>query len=316
MRLTAILATILLALASSTALAESINEVSADAQGPKDCSHMFIPTTDWKVIHPDECIPAGLHIRINFDTGLKEAKLKNPNDDAVDANAAVAIVHQGEDGELKVTNPNEAKPEEKQSLLAEGLGVDDLVHHLTWLEEEVSDIDEGANLMEDSWLRARLVGLLASHEDAGVRSHAARVFAGAVSNNFNAQRAAVAEVDGILAAVSHETNVQVRKSLAHAVASLVRGNKVAARVFWRHNGFKALKHLYDVSKVDRRVQNKVKELVNDLFDVDMLAEGSEVDEEGLVLMKDGGFCDGSVSDEGITSLCTKAAEVASRKTEL
>ncbi len=36
---------------------------------------VFIPTSHWQIIESDQPIPAGLHIRINMQTGLKEAKL-------------------------------------------------------------------------------------------------------------------------------------------------------------------------------------------------------------------------------------------------
>lgn len=35
----------------------------------------FLPSKDWQVIKPGQMIPAGLHVRVNFQTGVKEAKL-------------------------------------------------------------------------------------------------------------------------------------------------------------------------------------------------------------------------------------------------
>lgn len=35
----------------------------------------FVPTNEWQVIKKDQAIPAGLHVRMNFQTGVKEAKL-------------------------------------------------------------------------------------------------------------------------------------------------------------------------------------------------------------------------------------------------
>ncbi|XP_066930313.1 nucleotide exchange factor SIL1-like [Clytia hemisphaerica] len=38
-------------------------------------SERFIPTHEWQVIKRGQAIPAGLHVRMNFQTGVKEAKL-------------------------------------------------------------------------------------------------------------------------------------------------------------------------------------------------------------------------------------------------
>lgn len=35
----------------------------------------FVPTHEWQVIKEGQSIPAGLHVRMNFQTGIKEAKL-------------------------------------------------------------------------------------------------------------------------------------------------------------------------------------------------------------------------------------------------
>jgi len=39
----------------------------------------FIPSNDWKEIQPNQAIPGGLHVRINLETGKKEAKLLQDN---------------------------------------------------------------------------------------------------------------------------------------------------------------------------------------------------------------------------------------------
>lgn len=36
---------------------------------------VFEPTNEWQVIKPGQSIPPGLHVRIDMQTGLKEAKL-------------------------------------------------------------------------------------------------------------------------------------------------------------------------------------------------------------------------------------------------
>lgn len=41
---------------------------------------VFQPTADWQTIQPGQGIPAGLHVRMNLQTGLKEAKLMDGDD--------------------------------------------------------------------------------------------------------------------------------------------------------------------------------------------------------------------------------------------
>ena len=38
-------------------------------------AEVFIPTTEWQVVKEGQSIPKGLHVRMNLQTGLKEAKL-------------------------------------------------------------------------------------------------------------------------------------------------------------------------------------------------------------------------------------------------
>ena len=41
---------------------------------------VFKPEKHWKRVQPDEAIPKGLHVRINLQTGEKEAKLLDENE--------------------------------------------------------------------------------------------------------------------------------------------------------------------------------------------------------------------------------------------
>ncbi|KAJ3065140.1 hypothetical protein HDU98_011461 [Podochytrium sp. JEL0797] len=312
MKLTHILCLLAIALptlATSTPVEAAVPADLPIQQQPIDCSHVFIPTREWKPIHPDECVPAGLHLRMNFETGVREGKLR---DEEEETRTEVVLVQQEEEG-LGVPPAaaagvgHEEEEEEGVVYLQEGLSDEDLLLHLSHLEDQVSRIDDGIALMESTHVKARLLALLSSSPNPLVRTHAARVYADAVSNNLLAQQAALSTMDVILGALDGETNPQTRKSVVHAVASLVRGNKVSSRVFWKHGGFNTLRNVF--GKGDRRIQNKVKELVVDLFDVDMLVDGSGRDEEGLQLMVGAGFCGELVVVE--EDLCEEARRVVS-----
>ena len=49
---------------------------------------VFIPTSEWQTIKPDQGIPRGLHVRMNIQTGVKEAKLLDEADKTSGENPA------------------------------------------------------------------------------------------------------------------------------------------------------------------------------------------------------------------------------------
>jgi len=69
-----------------------------------DCyPRTFQPTKDFQVIHDDQDLPPGLHVRMNIYTGLKEARLNIPIEDGeevldVHTEQAVVIVPQADEG--------------------------------------------------------------------------------------------------------------------------------------------------------------------------------------------------------------------------
>lgn len=56
---------------------------------------IFQPTEQFKTVHDDQELPPGLHVRLNLQTGVKEARLNVPEGDE-DEHSAVAIVLDGE----------------------------------------------------------------------------------------------------------------------------------------------------------------------------------------------------------------------------
>lgn len=63
----------------NTQVDEEDDTISVTEEEEADPDHMenevFVPTENWKVIKDGQQIPPGLHVRINLQTGLKEAKL-------------------------------------------------------------------------------------------------------------------------------------------------------------------------------------------------------------------------------------------------
>ncbi|KAJ3405711.1 hypothetical protein HDU80_000879 [Chytriomyces hyalinus] len=291
-----------------------------------DCSHVFQASSEWKVIQPDECIPPGLHIRIDFETGIKEAKLKDPHTDASLANDV------SEQGVLVVKSPEIEKEgiADLWPVLGKSASVEDIIRHLDFLEQEVGDTDEGVTVMTNHLSKSWLVSLISpssaqSNQETtaapvplAVRIHAARVFALAVANNHAAQSAALDTLKVLVAELAKGTGVddgslEFQKSLMHAVTCLVRGNSRAVQLFWRElNGFALLREVTEKlgpGRTESRVYQKVVEFCVDMFDGDLVASegdgGSGVENQEVMLesFRASGFCDERTTTEEIRSIC-------------
>ena len=53
---------------------------SEESEAPSP--NIFEPTSEWKTVEDDQVIPAGLHVRMNLQTGLKQAKILDENEEA------------------------------------------------------------------------------------------------------------------------------------------------------------------------------------------------------------------------------------------
>ncbi|XP_064631470.1 nucleotide exchange factor SIL1-like isoform X2 [Lineus longissimus] len=59
----------------------SSKKVTVDIDGEQDPSmEVFYPTKDWQTVKPGQSIPKGLHVRMNFETKMTEAKLMEGDD--------------------------------------------------------------------------------------------------------------------------------------------------------------------------------------------------------------------------------------------
>lgn len=83
--------TLLLALVAG-ALAKNKDEIcSVEKKTGKEICYpkVFVPTEEWQVVFPDQVIPAGLHVRMDYENGVKEAKINDPNEEV--EGVAVAV---------------------------------------------------------------------------------------------------------------------------------------------------------------------------------------------------------------------------------
>src|SRR5690606_37699417 len=99
----------LMACGSSTSSPEPSSSPSAEVElichtdNPADCyPKVFQATDEFQVVRPDQEIPPGLHVRLDINTGLREAKLNVPGEDRPDLEGLPV------DSSVVVVEPNTA----------------------------------------------------------------------------------------------------------------------------------------------------------------------------------------------------------------
>ncbi|XP_077992621.1 nucleotide exchange factor SIL1-like [Glandiceps talaboti] len=106
------------------------------ADGEDEELEVFYPTKDWQTIKPGQAIPAGLHVRINLETGLKEAKLMDEEDKENDD--GMKYWKEGERmGVVNTDKKSFSKEELKDALKLFKAKQDDVKHEIEGHEEEI-----------------------------------------------------------------------------------------------------------------------------------------------------------------------------------
>lgn len=197
----------------------------------------FQPTTTFQIVHDDQNLPPGLHIRMNLATGVKEAKLNEPDPDESSHAADLVIIDDVPQGPPELQD--QSKPQDyapprhpqfdpsESSLFASSLhdlkaspshssttipalaSLEDLAHSHHW----------GLTLARDSSLSHILFQMLSpyaseSRSSLEIRSAAALLLATAIHNNPAALTAALSHfyndewptgpLEAVVLALAHE----------------------------------------------------------------------------------------------------------------
>ncbi|CAF4001022.1 unnamed protein product [Rotaria magnacalcarata] len=80
------------------------------AQPSEDPEHAkeFIPTNEWQTISEGQEIPPGLHVRLNLETGLREAKVLDNNEQKSTSNEIIAVSPEAHQEEISRKNLEKA----------------------------------------------------------------------------------------------------------------------------------------------------------------------------------------------------------------
>lgn len=129
---------------------------------------MFIPTNEFQMIHPDQVVPPGLHLRIDLKSGLKEGKLLEQT----------KISERSSESSLTI--------QEKSSLdqlLKDIQNQHALLENLEFLSEISHDIDVGEELTsKDAFSR---ISSLLDHDSNLVKQQIVLIIGNAVSVLYN-----------------------------------------------------------------------------------------------------------------------------------
>lgn len=87
-----------------------IEDFEEEAEEQRD---MFVPTKEWQVVKEGQAIPPGLHVRMNLQTGLKEAKLLEDDNLGAESDSG------SEDGDIE--RDSRASSSDSPSQASEGM---------------------------------------------------------------------------------------------------------------------------------------------------------------------------------------------------
>ncbi|KAK9368923.1 hypothetical protein V1509DRAFT_621906 [Lipomyces kononenkoae] len=82
-------------------------ELICPSDGSQCYPAVFEATDSWREVLPDQVIPGGLHVRLNFETGQREAKLVSNDDDDKDR-AGIVVVSEGESADVTLNTQDQA----------------------------------------------------------------------------------------------------------------------------------------------------------------------------------------------------------------
>lgn len=244
----------------------------------------FQPTTLFQEIHDDQDVPAGLHIRINLETGKKEAKINGKSNVDVDQTPEVALVETPENDidtdrllsafqsqvvlqqaiDQGTIRPPPSSDGEGESFIlgrdtlkeiSDKPNPDVLLPALDILEDLSHDIYWGLTLVKDTGAVHKLIRLLSLEgSDYRIKASAALVFGTALQNNPAALTAALSHcyndelptgpMEAVIMALLHEQMPQLLTRIMYLLSALSQDQAQLLK-FIKADGMSILLNLFD-----------------------------------------------------------------------
>ncbi|KAI5797989.1 hypothetical protein DFH27DRAFT_96740 [Peziza echinospora] len=269
----------------------------------------FVPTAEFQTIHEDQSIPPGLHIRVNMATGLREGKINVPGEGeeyegvvvelpsvpagvdegdleglsapgAIAAAKAKAEEEDNTDGWGAVKPPISAPAEQLTFTDSVAIVLDSSAFSATALDQALSTLEPlvheiywGLKLAVPKTVVA-LLNIIQTSPTPSLRSSAALVLGGAISNNPKALKSAITTtkpedevrlIESLLASLKMEKDDVARARIMYALSQGVKSTRTY-NDFLQANGLELLRELWDVSSTDGgEFRGKASTFVEDNF---------------------------------------------------
>lgn len=269
----------------------------------------FHPTNSFQIVHDDQNLPPGLHIRMNLATGVKEAKLNEPEEENVGHAADLVVIDDIpiETHELQdQTRPQHAHPlhppqfdSSEGALFASRTSTlksssisdaETIVPALTDLQDLAHSLHWGVTLTRDSTICHLLLQLLSpsvkiSSSALELRSAAALLLGTAIHNNPDALMAALTHfyndewpngpLEAVLLALAHEQLPTILARMVFLLSGLCQ-DEGQMRKFVDGGGLDLLARLFDAENAGSderdRLRGKIANFMLDNFlQVDAIA---------------------------------------------
>ena len=305
----------LLAVPSSLLAAPSdASKIVCHSKNPSECyPKIFQPTSEFQVIHEEQDIPTRLHVRLNLETGLKEAKLYDGTDDeslnaveifATDETNPVASpaevasgLNFGDNAQHVLTTmehesirPPPASSGEGtafasyQASIRENVDPAVIVLAMEKLEDLSHDIYWGLNLTKDRELVHKLNSMISNRTlGAQIKSAAALLLGTAIQNNPAALSAALSHfynddfpsgpLESVMVALVHEQLPKLVTRLVYLLSELCQDD-VQLSKFLKTDGLDLLRTIFDSEHATEDDKDRLRQKIANLILDHFLQEDS------------------------------------------
>ncbi|XP_077793210.1 nucleotide exchange factor SIL1 isoform X3 [Macaca mulatta] len=229
-------------------------ETKAEEELDAEVLEVFYPTHEWQALRPGQAVPAGSHVRLNLQTGEREAKLQS--EDKFRNNLK---------GKRLDINTNTYTSQDLKSALAkfkEGAEME---------SSKEDKMDNAQDLLSFGGLQVVINGL--NSTEPLVKEYAAFVLGAAFSSNPKVQVEAIegGALQKLLVILATEQPLTAKKKVLFALCSLLRHFPYAQRQFLKLGGLQVLRSLVQ-EKGTEVLAVRVVTLLYDLVTEKMFAE--------------------------------------------
>ncbi|ONH67783.1 Nucleotide exchange factor SIL1 [Cyberlindnera fabianii] len=301
---------LLIAVAAAVIPQEAHNsDIICSPEDTSDCYPAeFIPTFDWQVIREGQVIPPGLDVRLDWQTGVKSAKIGDPADsgkvvvndvvvhDIVETEEGKVVnydnlqdIDDADDEEINALKMAVQKSEAKMELddalnfISSGMYTDQaqLIDSLDSLTEHSHSLNDGVTISEPAVMNQLLTLAFSNQYSNKIKELSLRVIAQSLRHNPEA----VLNVDftqvlpSLLSNIASQSDAILQKRLLGVVSSLIQ-NENNAKEFITSNGRETLLNTFPRLQSDSKIRSL--EILDDLSSHGLLKRDSDSEFSGAL----------------------------------